>query len=137
MDQKLAPLLASMTQHLEGLMGQRLDIKDQIHIQAVEYQRGMNYENSIIIIDEAQNLSEHEMFTLLTRACETSKIFICGDLTQCDDRGIKKNENSGLRMVINRLREADDEIIADVQFHKSHRKGISLLCVDRLGDVAQ
>jgi predicted ribonuclease YlaK len=135
LDQKIAPFLASMTQHLEALMGQRVSVP--IHCQAIEYQRGANYTNGIIIIDEGQNLNEHEMFTLLTRVGEGAKVIICGDLTQVDDRDIKKKRSSGLSMVLNNFRKSWDEDIADVQFFKSERRGISLKAVLRLSDMAQ
>ena len=98
----------------------------------------VEYKDSIVIIDEAQNLGIHEMFTLITRIHESSKLFICGDLTQVDERDIKSKKNSsGLKMVLDDLRRPDDKIVADVEFFTSQRRGISRLAVERLSHMAQ
>lgn len=131
-EEKLSPVLASMTQHLEKIMGQHNseELVNAVQEEGVEYQRGRNYENSILIIDEAQNMNRHEMLTMLTRLHESSKIFICGDTSQVDDGRIRAK--NGLGMVIEEFRQKQDTLIADVQFFKSERKGISLLAVERL-----
>jgi len=50
----------------------------------VNYIRGSNWEDSVVIIDEAQNFSYNELLTTLTRIGEGSKIIICGDQMQSD-----------------------------------------------------
>lgn len=50
----------------------------------VNYVRGANWNDTIVIIDEAQNFSYNELLTVLTRIGENSKIIICGDVMQSD-----------------------------------------------------
>ena len=55
-----------------------------INFESSAYQRGNTLDNQIIIIDEAQNLTGHELDTLITRTGENSRLIICGDLAQQD-----------------------------------------------------
>jgi PhoH-like ATPase len=134
-EEKLSPFLASMTQHLDKIVGPHnsQELVDSVTEEGVEYQRGRNYENCILIIDEAQNMSKHEMLTMLTRVCENSRIFICGDTSQVDEYKLKLD--NGITMVLETFRKQMDHDIADVRFHKSERKGISLKAVERLSDL--
>ena len=52
----------------------------------VNFVRGANWNNTIVIIDEAQNFTFNELMTVLTRIAENSKIIICGDMMQSDIR---------------------------------------------------
>jgi phosphate starvation-inducible protein PhoH len=56
--------------------------------------RGTTLDNSIIIVDEFQNLNFHELDSIITRVGENSKIMFCGDATQSDL--IKTNEKNGI-----------------------------------------
>ena len=55
-----------------------------ISFESSAYQRGNTLDNQIIIIDEAQNLTGHELDTLITRTGDHSRLIICGDLNQQD-----------------------------------------------------
>ena len=61
----------------------------------VNYIRGANWNDVIVIIDEAQNFSYYELLTALTRIGENSKIIICGDIMQSDIK------NSGFKEIFN------------------------------------
>lgn len=132
---KLSPFLASMTQHLDKIIGPNSsqELIDAVNEEGVEYQRGRNYENSILIIDEAQNMSKHEMLTLVTRICENSRIIICGDTSQVDEYKLK--QENGLTMLIKEFRESMDHDIADVELFSSKRLGVSLKAVNRLSHL--
>lgn len=69
---------------------------EQGHVEFIStsFIRGTTFTNSIIILDEAQNCSFHELDTIITRVGHTSKFFICGDFRQTDLR--KKDDKSGL-----------------------------------------
>ena len=56
--------------------------------------RGTTLDNSIIIVDEFQNLNAHELDSIITRVGENSKIMFCGDATQSDL--VKTNERNGI-----------------------------------------
>jgi len=60
--------------------------KKQFECMPVNFVRGANWNDTIIIIDEAQNFTHNELMTVLTRIGEDSKIIICGDMMQSDIR---------------------------------------------------
>lgn len=66
--------------------------KNQFECIPVNFVRGSNWNDTIVIIDEAQNFTYNELITVLTRIGENSKIIICGDMTQADIKssGFKK-----------------------------------------------
>ncbi len=64
---------------------------EKIDFLPVEYARGRTFNNSFVIIDEAQNLGVEAMRALLTRVGRDCKIVICGDVQQCD---LDKGKNS-------------------------------------------
>jgi len=67
--------------------------KDIIEIEALTYIRGRSIPNQFIIIDEAQNLTPHEIKTILTRAGENTKIVLLGDPYQIDTPYLDKDSN--------------------------------------------
>lgn len=71
-----------------------------IQIKPIAYVRGRSIDNSIIIIDEAQNISLDNMRTLMTRIGENSKMIILGDVKQKD---IKNKRESSLEVVIEKF----------------------------------
>ena len=73
---------------------QRLEEQHHIEFISPSYIRGMSFDNSIIIVDEVQNLSFSELDTVMTRVGYRSKIIFCGDYRQTDLN--KKNDMSGL-----------------------------------------
>lgn len=52
----------------------------------VNFVRGLTFHNSVVIIDESQNMTRNELTTILTRFGRNSKYFVCGDIKQCDIR---------------------------------------------------
>lgn len=58
--------------------------KRQFECMPVNFVRGANWNDTIVIIDEAQNFTHSELMTVLTRIGENSKIIICGDMMQSD-----------------------------------------------------
>lgn len=74
---------------------QRLEEQHHIEFISTSYIRGMSFDNSIIIVDEVQNLSFEELDTVMTRVGYRSKIIFCGDYRQTD-LNKRKNDTSGL-----------------------------------------
>jgi phosphate starvation-inducible protein PhoH len=68
--------------------------KDMIKFQTTSFIRGITMDDSIIVVDEAQNLNFHELDSVITRIGENSRIIFCGDFTQSDFR--LKNEQNGI-----------------------------------------
>lgn len=85
----------------------------KVEIAPFAYMRGRTFENAIVILDEAQNVTVNQMKMFLTRLGENATVIVNGDMTQCDlPRGIK----SGLSDALERFYE--DEIISIVHFEK-------------------
>ena len=85
MEEKMLPWLMPIQDNLKFLMGDRTSLemymeKGKIEIEALTYIRGRSIANAYIIIDEAQNLTKHEIKTIITRIGEGSKIVLTGDI---------------------------------------------------------
>ena len=66
--------------------------KGMIQFMTTSYVRGVTLDNSIIIVDEFQNMNPHEIYSLLTRVGENTQVILCGDTNQSDLN--KKKEES-------------------------------------------
>jgi|SRR5579862_750919 len=90
-DDKMAPYLAPLVDKLiELLPANEIDgLKKEERISSVPvgFLRGLNWNAKVIITDEAQNMTVKELFTLITRTGEFSKVFILGDPDQSDING--------------------------------------------------
>jgi predicted ribonuclease YlaK len=73
---------------------------------STSFLRGLTFDNSIIIVDECQNLNFHELDTIITRVGQDSKIVFCGDFAQTDLQ--KTNEKNGLHDFLRILEEMDE-----------------------------
>mgnify|MGYP003667324499 FL=1 len=109
LEEKMAPWLAPIQDNLQFLMGNdklTLDMymeSGTIELEALTYIRGRSIANAYIIIDEAQNLSSHEMKTILTRVGEGTKIILTGEVEQIDNAYVDETTN-GLTHVIERFK---------------------------------
>lgn len=70
----------------------RLKEQGKIKFSLTSYVRGITFDNSIIIVDEMQNMNYQELYSIITRIGEDSKIVFCGDFRQSDikDSGLQK-----------------------------------------------
>ena len=66
----------------------------QIQFESTSFIRGVTYDNSIIVVDEMQNLNFHELDSVITRVGRNSKIIFCGDYKQSDFK--HKEEKNGI-----------------------------------------
>lgn len=71
-----------------------LKSQESIKFWSTSFIRGTTLDNSIIIVDECQNLNFHELDSIITRVGENSKIMFCGDATQSDLT--RNNERDGI-----------------------------------------
>ena len=71
-----------------------LKAQETIRFWSTSFIRGTTLDNSIIIVDESQNLNFHELDSIITRVGDNSKIMFCGDATQSDLT--KSNERNGI-----------------------------------------
>lgn len=109
LDEKIAPYIYSINYIFQKIISKEVFNKlienEYIEVLVLAYMRGINIDNSIVICDEAQNMSIHQMKTLLTRIGENSKFILIGDLEQSDK--YKKKEETGLYDSIQRLKNID------------------------------
>ena len=80
-----------------------LKAQDTIKFWSTSFLRGTTLDNSIIIVDEFQNLNFHELDSIITRVGENSKICFCGDASQSDL--VKTNDRNGIVDFMNVLRK--------------------------------
>ncbi|MDB5038754.1 MAG: hypothetical protein JWQ35_2282 [Bacteriovoracaceae bacterium] len=79
-------------------MVSRIKDSDFFHIHAIPYSRGRSWRKTLLIIDEAQNLTPLELLTILTRASQGTKVVFLGDVFQIDSKGLNVL-NNGLALV--------------------------------------
>jgi PhoH-like ATPase len=95
-----------------------------IEIEPLTYIRGRSLPNQFLIVDEAQNLTPHEIKTIITRAGERTKIVLTGDPYQIDNPYIDSSSN-GLSYVVERFKE--QEIAGHVTLTKGERSELAEL----------
>ena len=130
LEEKMEPWISPIRDNLEHLLGAGskksarrkkpdesgggfrdpyLDLMQQkglIEIEAISFIRGRSIPNAFMIIDEAQNLSMHELKTIVTRAGENTKIVLTGDIEQIDNVHVDTFTN-GLTYAVEKFKEYD------------------------------
>ena len=111
LEEKMAPWLSPIRDNLEYLLGDRkmLDLYFEdgtIEVEAMTYIRGRSISNAFIIIDECQQLTQHEIKTILTRVGENTKIVMTGDIEQIDNVYVDETSN-GLTYVVEKFKDHD------------------------------
>jgi PhoH-like ATPase len=98
--------------------------KEKLVVQPLAYIRGRSLSNICFIVDEAQNLTPHEVKTIITRAGENTKIIFTGDIYQIDTPYLDTQSN-GLSYLIDRLQNQD--LYAHVTLEKGERSELANL----------
>lgn len=135
MEEKMMPWLAPIQDNLQFLMGNdktTLDmyIEDgKIEVEAMTYIRGRSISNAFIVIDEAQNMTRHEIKTVLTRVGEGTKIILTGDIEQIDNVYIDAT-NNGLTYVVEKLK--NEEISGHMTLIKGERSRVATIAAHKL-----
>lgn len=135
--EKLRPWMQPIYDNLEYLFNAKkpgeLDAilagMGSIEVEALTYIRGRSIPEQFIIIDEAQNLTKHEVKTILTRVGEKSKIVLMGDPEQIDHPYLDEY-NNGLTYVVEKFK--DQYIAGHVRLVKGERSGLAQLAADLL-----
>jgi len=89
-----------------SMLYDRLKAQGSFYFLSTSFLRGLTFDNSIIIVDECQNLNFHELDTIITRVGQDSKIFFCGDFGQSDLT--RMNEKNGLMDFLQILQEMQE-----------------------------
>ena len=135
MEEKMSPWLMPIQDNLQFLMGNdkvTLDIymqKGTIEIEALTYIRGRSISNAFIIIDEAQNLTIHELKTIITRVGEGTKIVLTGDVEQIDNVYIDATSN-GLTHAVEKFKKF--ELASHVTLLKGERSKVATFAAQNL-----
>ena len=135
MEEKMMPWLAPIQDNLQFLMGDdkaTLEMymdKGQIEIEAMTFIRGRSISNAFIVIDEVQNMTQHEIKTVLTRVGEGTKIVLTGDIEQIDNVYIDAT-NNGLSYVVERLKE--EQLTGHVTLLKGERSKVATIAATKL-----
>lgn len=98
--------------------------QEKLVITPLAYIRGRSLSNICFIVDEAQNLTPHEVKTIITRAGENTKIIFTGDIYQIDTPYLDSQSN-GLSTLIDRLK--DHELYAHITLEKGERSELANL----------
>ena len=117
MEEKMFPFMFSFKTNLYKIIGKEhteaLEAGGFIEILPLAYIRGMNIDNSIVIVDEAQNISLDNMKTIMTRIGTNSKMIILGDSKQID---LLQKKESSLDRVFEKFK--DKEAFGTIRFEK-------------------
>ena len=89
-----------------AMLYDRLKAQGSFYFLSTSFLRGLTFDNSIIIVDECQNLNFHELDTIITRVGQDSKIVFCGDFGQSDLT--RMNEKNGLMNFLQILQEMNE-----------------------------
>ena len=130
MEEKMNPWLAPIEDNLRFLMGNDKETLQMymdsgtIEIEALTYIRGRSIANAFIIIDEAQNLTIHELKTIVTRVGEGTKIVLTGDIEQIDNVYTDETSN-GLTHAVEKFK--DYELAGHIILQKGERSKVATL----------
>ncbi len=102
---------------------------EKILVTPLAYIRGRSLSNVVFIVDEAQNLTPHEIKTIITRAGENAKFIFTGDINQIDTPYLDEHSN-GLSYLVDRLK--GQSLYAHVNLEKGERSDLANLANDLL-----
>jgi PhoH-like ATPase len=137
-EEKLRPWLSPIYDNLQFLFNCKTPedlesmlngYEEMIEVEALTYIRGRSIPEQFIIIDEAQNLTKHEVKTILTRVGENSKIVLVGDPEQIDHPYLDQY-NNGLTYVIEKMKHLKES--GHITLTKGERSPLAQLCADIL-----
>ncbi len=113
----------------EYLLIEDMQKEERLNITPLAYIRGRSLSNAFFIIDEAQNLTPHEIKTIITRAGEGTKMVFTGDLQQIDSPYLDMKSN-GLAYMTDKMRNQD--IFAHINLVKGERSYLAELASNLL-----
>jgi PhoH-like ATPase len=130
LNEKMLPWLAPIQDQLRFLTGddqmtlEHYMKSGAIEIEALTYIRGRSIANAFIIVDESQNLTSHEIKTIISRVGEGSKIVLTGDIEQIDNVYVDAY-SSGLSHAVEKLKPF--ELSGHITLKKGERSRVATL----------
>lgn len=140
-EEKLAPWMQPIFDNVELLLSgheaekrhsrgyRELMAMGILEIEPLTYIRGRSIPNQFLIVDEAQNLTPHEIKTIVTRAGEGTKVILTGDPYQIDNPYVDSSSN-GLTYLVERFK--GQEIAAHITMMKGERSALAELAANLL-----
>jgi PhoH-like ATPase len=137
-EQKLNPWMQPIFDNVEFLMGadkkasgraQELINQGMLNIEPLTYIRGRSIPKQYLIVDESQNLTPHEIKTIITRAGTGTKVVLTGDVYQIDNPYVD-SANSGLTYAVEKFK--GQPIAAHVTLTKGERSALAELAANIL-----
>ena len=134
LEEKMMPWIAPIRDNLEHLFGDRtaLDMhleQGTIEIEAMTYIRGRSISNAFMVVDEAQNLTPHELKTIITRVGHGTKLILTGDIQQIDNSYVDAVSN-GLTYAVEKFKQYD--ISGHITLVKGERSKLATLASEIL-----
>jgi PhoH-like ATPase len=134
LEEKMSPWLAPIVDNFRNQFGdltyfEMMLEKGQIDVAPLSHIRGRSFNDSVIIVDEAQNATVHELKTVITRTGKNSKIILLGDIEQVDLPYINKLSN-GLTIVAEKLKE--EALTGHINFTKGYRSELANIVAEKL-----
>ena len=109
---------------VEGLMNSK-----KLELEALTYIRGRSIPRQFVIIDEAQNLTPHEVKTIISRAGEDTKMVLTGDPHQIDNPYLDASSN-GLSYTVERMK--NQPVFGHIALARSERSELAALAAELL-----
>jgi PhoH-like ATPase len=143
LEEKLNPWMQPIFDNLELLLGGHTQGRNKrlsqsyhelisqgiLEVEPLTYIRGRSIPNQFFIVDEAQNLTPHEIKTILTRAGENTKVILTGDPYQIDNPYVDAASN-GLTYVVERMRR--EAIAGHISLVKGERSALATIAANLL-----
>ena len=141
LEDKLNPWMQPIYDNIELLMGISREDRHKgrgyeelldmgfVEIEPLTYIRGRSIPNQFILVDEAQNLTPHEVKTILTRVGDNTKIVLTGDAYQIDNPYVDSS-NNGLTYVVERFKE--QAMAGHITLQKGERSALAELAANLL-----
>lgn len=129
LEEKMAPWLSPFMDNFRNAFNdltlfEMMKKKGQIEVSPISHIRGRSFKDSFIIVDECQNLTIHELKTIITRAGENVKLVLLGDTDQIDTPYLNKH-NNGLSIVIEKLK--GQEMFGHVHLDRGERSPLATM----------
>jgi PhoH-like ATPase len=140
LEEKLNPWMQPIFDNLELLLGVGHSDRNErsyreflemgyLEVEPLTYIRGRSIPNQFIVVDEAQNLTPHEVKTIITRVGDNTKIVLTGDPYQIDNPYIDSS-NNGLSTVVERLK--NERLTGHITLSKGERSELAELAANML-----
>jgi len=139
LNDKYDPFTAPLLDNLEAIVRNSTDhlnvnmLRTKVETTPIAFLRGRSFENTIVIIDEAQNLDLNSLKTVLTRIGKFCKIILLGSMNQIDDWRQRRKPHCDFEQVIEKLK--DKPYVGYVELTKSMRSPICVDIDDTLSEI--